>query len=171
MIQIYTGDGKGKTTAAIGQGIRAAGNDLEVYMVQFLKGGVTGELETVKKIPNFKIFRFEKPKDFVWNLKPEEIEELKKEIKEAYKFIIETIETKKCDVLIIDEIMGVLSNGFLTKEEACHILDINKENIEIIMTGRNVPEYLVERADLVTEMKMIKHYYEKGVPARKGIEF
>lgn len=171
MIQIYTGNGKGKTTASIGQGIRAAGNGFKVYMVQFLKGGPTGELEIVKNIPNFNIFRFESPKDFVWNLKPKEIEVLKGEIKEGYNFILKAIENNECDLLIIDEIMAVLSYGYLTKEEVLKILDSNKNNIEIVMTGRDVPEYLVERADLVTEMKMIKHYFEKGVPARKGIEF
>ena len=171
MLQIYTGDGKGKTTASIGQGIRAAGRGYRVCMVQFLKGGPTGELEIIKNIPNFNIFRFESPRDFVWNLKGDEIEELKLEIKEGYKFIIKTLENNECDLLIIDEIMGVLSYDFITKEEVIKLLESNKNNIEIVMTGRNVPDYLVERADLITEMKPIKHYFDKGVPARKGIEY
>ena len=84
MIQIYTGNGKGKTTASIGQGVRAAGRGFKVYMVQFLKGTPTGELESLKKIDNFKVFRFEEKRDFVWNLNEEEIEELKKEVINAY---------------------------------------------------------------------------------------
>ena len=82
LVQIYTGDGKGKTTAAIGQGIRSAGYGLNVVMVQFLKGGYTGELSTIDKIDNFNIFRFEKERDFVWNLSKAEIEELKKKLEQ-----------------------------------------------------------------------------------------
>ena len=170
MFSIYTGDGKGKTTAALGQGLRAVGSGLKVYMVQFLKGGKTGELNSVKNLENFTIFRFEKPRDFVWNLKEDEIEELKKDIKKGYNFILKALENKECDMLIIDEIMAVLSYKFLSIEEALEI--VNKmENTEIIMTGRNEPKELIKKADLVTEMKMIKHYFEKGIKARKGIEF
>ena len=170
MFAIYTGDGKGKTTAALGQGLRAVGSGLKVYMIQFLKGGKTGELKSIEKLENFKIFRFEKPRDFVWNLKEDEIEELKKEIKEGYDFILKVLENKECDMLIIDEIMAVLAYKFLSIEEALEI--INKMgNTEIIMTGRNAPKELIEKADLVTEMKMIKHYFDKGIKARKGIEF
>ena len=137
LIQVYTGDGKGKTTAAIGQGIRAYGNGLEVYMLQFLKGGKTGELSTIDELgENFKIFRFEKPKDFTWNLTKEELEDLKLEIKEGYNFILEVIKENKCDLLIIDEIMAVLSNKFLTLEEVLYILDNKPENMEIILTGK-----------------------------------
>ncbi len=172
LIQVYTGDGKGKTTAAIGQGIRAYGNGLKVYMLQFLKGGKTGELSTIDELgENFKIFRFEKPKDFTWNLTKEELEELKLEIKEGYNFILEVIKENKCDLLIIDEIMAVLSNKFLTLEEVLYILDNKPENMEIILTGRNVPNEIIEKSNLVTEMKCIKHYFEEGVPAREGIEF
>lgn len=171
MIQIYTGNGKGKTTASIGQGVRAAGRGLMVYMVQFLKGTPTGELESLKKIDNFKVFRFEEKRDFVWNLTAEEIEEVKKEVIDAYNFILKVVENKECDLLIMDEIMGVLQNGFLSVDDVIKIIDINKHDIEIVMTGRNVPEKLAYRADLITEMNMIKHYYEKGVPARIGIEY
>ena len=124
LVQIYTGNGKGKTTAAIGQGIRSYGNGLKVFMLQFLKGGETGELKTVMELgENFKIFRFEKPKDFTWNLNEKELEELKLEIRDGYNFI----------------------------------LDVIKE--------------IIEKANLVTEMKPIKHYFEEGIDARKGIEY
>lgn len=171
MIQIYTGNGKGETTASIGQGVRAAGRGFKVYMVQFLKGTPTGELESLKKIDNFKVFRFEEKRDFVWNLNEEEIEELKKEVINAYNFILEIVENKECDLLIMDEIMGVLKNGFLSVEDIIEIINRNKHDIEIIMTGRDVPKELADRADLITEMNMVKHYYEKGVPAREGIEY
>lgn len=171
-VQIYTGDGKGKTTAAIGQGIRAYGNGLKVIMIQFLKSGETGELQTVKELgENFEIFRFKKRRGFVWTLSEEEKEEVKKEVKASYDFVLSLLEDDRCDVLIIDEIMGVLKNKFLTVEDVINIIDRKKKHVEIIMTGRNVPKEIVEKADLVTEMKLVKHYYQKGIPARKGIEF
>lgn len=171
-IQVYTGDGKGKTTAAIGQGVRAAGNELRVYMVQFLKGSETGELKSIEKLdPYFKIFRFEKKRGFFWTLSDEEKAELKKEIEEAFEFCKKVLKNKECDVLILDEIMGVLYNKLLSVEEVVEFLKSKPEGMEIILTGRNVPKEIMEIADLVTEMKEIKHYFEKGVPARKGIEF
>lgn len=172
LVQVYTGEGKGKTTAAIGQGIRAYGNGLKVYMLQFLKGGKTGELATIDELgENFKIFRFEKPKDFTWNLTEEEKEELRLEIREGYNFALNAVKENKCDVLIIDEIMAVLSNKFLTVEEVLHIIDNKPKSMELILTGRNVPSEIIEKSNLVTEMKCIKHYFNEGVPAREGIEY
>jgi cob(I)alamin adenosyltransferase len=172
LVQVYTGEGKGKTTAAIGQGIRAYGNGLKVYMIQFLKGGKTGELATVGELgENFKIFRFEKPKDFTWNLNEEELKQLRLEIREGYNFILDVIKENKCDLLIIDEVMAVLSNKFLSVEEVLHIIDNKPKNMEIILTGRNVPNEIIEKSNLVTEMKCIKHYFNEGIPAREGIEY
>ena len=95
---------------------------------------------------------------------------VEKRSQKGYNFILKALENKECDMLIIDEIMAVLSYKFLSIEEALEI--VNKmENTEIIMTGRNAPKELIKKADLVTEMKMIKHYFEKGIKARKGIEF
>lgn len=171
-VQIYTGNGKGKTTAAIGQGIRAYGNGLKVIMVQFLKSGKTGELNTIDELgENFEIFRFEKKRGFVWTLTEEEKLEVKKEVKVAYDFILDVIENCKCDMLIIDEIMGVLKNEFLSVEDVLNFIRKKPKNMELIMTGRNVPEEIVDKANLVTDMKEIKHYYKEGVPARKGVEF
>lgn len=171
-IQIYTGNGKGKTTAAMGLATRASGNEYMVYIVQFLKTGVTGELESAKKMaPYFNIFRFEKPKGFFWTLTDEQKLELKKEIENAYKFCLDAIENKKCDILILDEVMGTLSNGLLTEEQIIYLMENKPCDMELIMTGRNVPDKIAEKANLITEMKEIKHYYKDGVPARKGIEF
>ena len=171
LVQIYTGDGKGKTTAAIGQGIRSAGYGLNVVMVQFLKGGYTGELSTIDKIDNFNIFRFEKERDFVWNLSKAEIEELKKEIRTGYEFIKKIVDEGSCDVLIIDETMGAHYNKFISTDEIIYLIKNKKESMEIVLTGRNVPMEVIDLADLVTEMKMIKHPFEKGIGAREGIEY
>lgn len=171
-IEIYTGDGKGKTTAALGLGMRAAGNKMTVYMVQFLKGGETGELTSIKKLePYFKVFRFEKKRDFFWNLNNEEKEELRSEIRKAYDFCMDVLKNQKCDILIMDEIMGVLGNKLLSEEDILKLMELKPKNVELVLTGRNVPLNIVNKADLVTEMKLVKHYFEKGVAARKGIEY
>jgi cob(I)alamin adenosyltransferase len=171
-VQVYTGNGKGKTTAAVGLGVRAAGEGLRVYMVQFLKSMHTGELESIKKLdPNFKIFRFEKKRGFFWTLNDEEKRELKEEIQTAFNFCLEALKEEKCDLLIMDEIMGSLSNGLVSKEQVLELIKYKPENVELVLTGRNVPDEIAEKADLVTEMREIKHYYSKGISPRKGIEF
>lgn len=171
-VQVYTGNGKGKTTAAVGQAVRAAGNNLKVYMLQFLKTDPTGELEIAKLIGDkFQIFRFESKKGFFWTLNDEEKAMLKKEIDTAYDFAAEVIKNNSCDVFILDEIMGVLSNGLLTVEKVIALIDNKPENMELILTGRNVPDLIKDKADLVTEMKEIKHYMNNGVYSREGIEY
>lgn len=171
-IQIYTGNGKGKTTAAVGLAVRAAGNNYKVAMVQFLKGGETGELESAKRLaPYFNIFRFEKKRGFFWTLSEEEKGELKEEIQEAYRFCRKLLDEKQYDILIMDEVMGAINNKLISEEQMLELMENKPKEMELIMTGRNVPEKIFEKADLVTEMKDLKHYFEKGVPARKGIEF
>lgn len=171
LIQVYTGDGKGKTTAALGQGLRACGRGLKVCMVQFLKSGDTGELHSVKKLqPLFEIFRFERERGFFWTLTAEEKQELKEDIDRGFGFIKSVVADNQCDVLIIDELLGVLSNRLLEITEVVELLNSKPGTMEIIITGRNVPGEIIEIADLVTEMKEIKHYFNKGVAAREGIE-
>lgn len=172
MIQIYTGNGKGKTTAAIGQGIRAFGNGLKVIMIQFLKSNDTGELKVLKNLgENFKLVRLESKRGFVWTLNEDEKSELKKEINQEYDFAKKILDNSECDVLILDEIMGVLKNEFLTVEQVLNLFKVKRDSVELILTGRNVPKEILEKADLVTEMKEVKHYFSKGVNARKGIEY
>lgn len=172
LIHIYTGEGKGKTTAAIGQGIRTCGRGNKVYIIQFLKGQNTGELSTLKKLePNFKVFRFEKIKDFVWNLNQNQLEELKAQINTAFLFIKDTLLNCDCDLLILDEIMGVLSNNFIDVNSIIQLLKNKPEKMEIILTGRNAPKELQDIAHYVCEIKSIKHPFECGIPAREGIEY
>ena len=172
MIQVYTGNGKGKTTAALGQGLRAVGNNNKVYMVQFLKSFNTSELETLKKLePNFKVFRFEKQRDFIWNLSNDEIEEVKIEIKGAFNFVEEVIHNRQCDMLILDEIMGVLKHQFINIHELIKVLMEKPDNMEIILTGRDAPTEIVEIANYVSSVDCVKHPFNEGVAARKGIEY
>ncbi|WP_300347238.1 cob(I)yrinic acid a,c-diamide adenosyltransferase [Clostridium sp.] len=170
-VQVYTGNGKGKTTAAMGLAFRAAGDGMEVKIVQFLKSWKTGELEAASKFPNLEIYRFEKVKGFTWELNEEELSQLKKEVRGAFDFVKKLIENRECDILILDEIMAAISTGFIECNEVLDLINSKPIDMELILTGRNVPDKILERADLVTEMKEIKHYYKKGVNAREGIEF
>lgn len=170
-VQVYTGNGKGKTTAAMGLAFRAAGDGMEVKIVQFLKSWKTGELEAASKFSNMEIYRFEKVKGFTWDLNEEELAQLKKEVRDAFTFVKKLVENRECDILILDEIMAAISAEFISDEEVLSLINSKPRDMELILTGRNVPNKILERADLVTEMKEIKHYYEKGVNAREGIEF
>ena len=171
-VQIYTGNGKGKTTAAIGLAVRAAGNEYNVFMVQFLKTSKTGEIEAAKKIaPFFNIFRFEKKRGFFWTLNSEEKSELKQEVQKAYEFCLEALHGEKCDILIMDEVMGALNNKLISEKQLLELIEVKPDNVELILTGRDAPISIIDKANLVTEMKDIKHYFNEGVPSREGIEF
>lgn len=171
-VQVYTGNGKGKTTAAVGLAVRAAGNEYNVFMVQFLKGSKTGEIESAKKMaPFFTIFRFEKKRGFFWTLNDEEKVELKEEVQKGYEFCMEALKEGKCDILIMDEVIGALKNQLISEGQLLELIDSKPSNIELILTGRDVPKAIIDKANLVTEMKDIKHYFNEGVPSREGIEF
>ncbi|WP_297519229.1 cob(I)yrinic acid a,c-diamide adenosyltransferase [uncultured Clostridium sp.] len=169
--QVYTGDGKGKTTAAMGLAFRAAGDDMKVIIIQFLKAWKTGELASIDKIDNIDLFRFQTTKKFTWDLNEEEMVKYKIETREAYFFAIECLKERKCDILILDEVMGAIHGEFITEDEVVELINLKPNNMELVLTGRNVPDKVAEKADLITEMKPIKHYMDKGVNARLGIEF
>jgi len=170
-VQIYTGDGKGKTTAALGQGLRAVGRGLKVVMIQFLKGMPTGEVFSVKRLgPDFTILRFEESTKFIWQMNEEEKKKTRDSIQRGITAAMSFMKNRECDLLILDEIMGTIHGGFVEVSQVIDLISMKPDNIELILTGRNVPEPIMEKADLVTEMKQIRHYYEKGVPARIGIE-
>ncbi len=168
-VQIYTGDGKGKTTAAIGQGIRAVGHKLKVIMVQFMKGKINyGELVAVKNLPLFTIEQYGLP-SFVNKDNPsgEDLQLAKK----GFNRVKEIILSKDYDMVILDEINVAIDYNLVSLKEVIELLKSKPESVELILTGRYAPQKLIEIADLVTEMKEIKHHYQKGIEARKGIEY
>ncbi|NLM58468.1 MAG: cob(I)yrinic acid a,c-diamide adenosyltransferase [Clostridium sp.] len=172
LIHVYTGDGKGKTTAAIGLGIRALGNGYKVYMVQFLKSQDTSELKILEKLnPGFKVFRFEKKRGFIWTLNDKEIAQLKEEVREAFSFVKTVLKRCECDVLILDEIMAAMGNGLIDVNDVVDVLKDKPAGVEIILTGRNAPAEIMELSDYVSEITCKKHPFEKGISARKGIEY
>jgi len=164
---VYTGNGKGKTTAALGLGVRALGNDLRVYIGQFMKGQKYGELNTLEKL-GVPVERFGTENCIIGPADVKEIDRLK--AREGYERVEEILTGGKFDLVILDEICVSTYFKLITPEEILHLMDIKPDNTELILTGRYAPEEVIEAADLVTEMKEIKHYYNSGVMARDGIE-
>lgn len=170
-VQIYTGEGKGKTTAALGLGLRGVGRGLRVKMYQFLKGTFSGELKSVQRLaPDFEIRRFAQADKFFWQLSKEEKEQLKEKTAREFKNLAQEVKRGAGDLIILDEIMGALHNELLSTAEICELIKEKPDHIELVLTGRYAPKEIVELADLVTEMKPIKHYLQQGVKAREGIE-
>lgn len=172
LVHIYTGEGKGKTTAAIGLGIRACGSGMKVMMVQFLKSGNTSELHSIARLqPDFCITRGYSAKKFTWNMDEEELAQAAKEAAEIFEGVKATVMSEKYDLVILDELLGVLSLKFLEEAQVVGLIKNKPEAVELVLTGRNAPEALIEAADYVSEIKALKHPYEKGIKARKGIEY
>ncbi|MEW6170303.1 MAG: cob(I)yrinic acid a,c-diamide adenosyltransferase [Candidatus Omnitrophota bacterium] len=166
MIQVYTGNGKGKTTAAFGLALRAAGAGLKVYIGQFLKGKCYSELNSIKKHKNIKIEQFGR-RCFVKS-KPQkkDIELAKRGFEKVKKNI-----AKECfNLIILDEINIAVHLGCLKLKGVISLLKNSPKTIELVLTGRYAHPQVLKLADLVSEIKEIKHYYKKGVKARKGIE-
>jgi len=172
LVQVYTGKGKGKTTAALGLGLRAVGQGFKVLMVQFIKGKWHyGELEALKKLfPEFKIVQM--GKGAVENKGIKKLDEDdRNQIRHAFDYAKMMIFSNKYDIVILDEINNCMAKGFLSIKEVIELIKRKPKNVELILTGRNAPKEIIEIADLVTEMVMVKHPYLKGIKARKGIEF
>lgn len=171
LIHIYTGGGKGKTTAAIGLGIRAYGRGFKVLMAQFMKGMMTGEIKTLQMLePGFVLKRGTEVKKFTWQMNAEELDELSKAEQKMFEDIISEVSDSECQMLILDEIINSVSCGLIPARKILEFLKNKPDELEVILTGRNAPQELLDFADYVTEMKEVKHPFNKGIPARKGIE-
>jgi cob(I)alamin adenosyltransferase len=170
LIQVYTGDGKGKTTCALGLALRAVGHGLRVYMVQFMKGRETGEAKVAadRLAPDMTLRYFGRPG--LVNLKAPAPEDLAL-IREAWDLARQVILAGEHGLVILDEINLALTFNLLPQEEVFQVLRDRPPWVEVVLTGRQAPPELVELADLVTEMRPLKHYYEAGVKARRGIEW
>ena len=166
MIQVYTGNGKGKTTAAFGLALRAAGAGLKVYIAQFTKGRICSEHRALKKIKNIKLEQF--GRDFFIRDKPQAIDmELARQALEKIKKIIAC---ENYRVIILDEINIALKFRLVRLKDVLDLIKHTPESIELVLTGRCAPAQLIKAADLVSEIKEVKHYYRRGFKARKGIE-
>lgn len=168
-IQIYTGNGKGKSTAAIGQAVRAAGFGLKTYIAQFMKEYPYNELNSLKLLHEWITIEQFAGDDFVIRKElPNKVEmdKARRGLENAKAKML----SGKYDIIILDEILVSIHFGLFNDEEVMTFMKMKPENVELILTGRYCPEKILEAADLVTEMKVIKHYYQEGVLARKGIE-
>ncbi len=168
-VQVYTGNGKGKTTAALGLAVRAAGHGFHIYMLQFMKGKINyGELETAKLLPNFEIKQVGRP-DFVSKENPDPIDI--KLAQEGFEYAKKIIFSQKYDIVILDEINVATDFNLISADDVVALIKERPKTVELVLTGRNCPRQVIKVADYVTEMLEIKHPFKEGVQARKGIEW
>ena len=166
-VQVYTGDGKGKTTAAIGLAIRAVGAGLKVFIGQFVKGMEYSELKSLEKFSSLlKVKQYGRAK-FVHN-KP--AEEDFAAARSGYEEIKNIIKSGQYDLVILDEANIAVYFKLLSVEDLLALIDEKPDSVELVFTGRNADQRLIDKSDLVTEMKEIKHYFYEGISAREGIE-
>ena len=178
-VQVYTGNGKGKTTCALGAGLRAAGHGLEVLVISFMKAKVAwrgdgddvnyGEFRSVESIPNFTIIPMGR-QSWVDKANPDPID-IKMAL-DGLRMAQEALKEHKCDVLILDEINVAVEWNLFSIEEQLELIQMKPQDVELIMTGRYARKEVIDAADVVTEMREVKHYFEtKKLPARKGFEY
>ena len=171
LIHIYTGQGKGKTTSAVGLAIRAIGHGLKVCYIYFHKDPQKwdyGEHRILEKL-EVAVFGFaEKHPHFYKNISNDEI---RRECLKGLEFVKKIYQENKYDILILDEIIISLRDGFLTEKEVMDILDSKPENLELILTGRGATDAIIKKVDLVSRIEKIKHPYDSGIQRRKGIEY
>ncbi|MFP4241456.1 MAG: cob(I)yrinic acid a,c-diamide adenosyltransferase [Chitinispirillaceae bacterium] len=168
MLHIYTGDGKGKTTAAVGLAVRAAGAGMKVFFAQLMKNTPTAEAEVFKLLEDRVTFRQFGTGEFVTG-KPSDEDIVSAQ--NGFKEVEKAVRMGMYAVVVVDELCTALHWGLLDPRKVFRLVENCPEKTELVFTGRNATPDLVEKADLVTEMREVKHYYEKGVEARRGIEF
>lgn len=169
MIQLYCGDGKGKTSAAMGQCLRAVGHGLRVGIVQFLKNGSSGEIAVLSRLENVRVFPFLKQVKFSFAMNEEE----KQEARVFYNTLFgeAAASAESLDVLLLDEVCAAVSAGLLDENVLFAFLREKPVGLEVLLTGRDPSEEIRKLADYISEVRMLRHPYEKGVPAREGIEW
>nr|MBN2278898.1 cob(I)yrinic acid a,c-diamide adenosyltransferase [candidate division Zixibacteria bacterium] len=172
LLIVYTGDGKGKTTAALGMTVRAVGYDWKVCIIQFVKGSWKyGELEGIKRlIPNVELHVMgEGFVGIIDDKKP--IEEHRKAARAAFELALEKIRSNQYQLIIIDELNVAITLGLISLDELKELVGARPEKLHLVITGRGATEWLVDQADLVTEMKEIKHPFKKGILAQRGVDW
>ncbi|MCD6137266.1 MAG: cob(I)yrinic acid a,c-diamide adenosyltransferase [Deltaproteobacteria bacterium] len=170
LIQVYTGEGKGKTTAALGLAMRALGRGLKVIIIQFMKGQKeTGELNMARRLSPHLVIKPMGRDGFVdrTNPDPHDIALARTALDEARRVLSQ----KVCDILVLDEINVAVSFGLIDEHAVLELMDGKPADVELVLTGRYAPDSIIQKADLVTTMECTKHYFDQGEAARVGIEF
>lgn len=167
LIQVYTGDGKGKTTAALGLALRAVGQGMKVIIIQFIKGDLTcGEHLFAARYYPLEIVQLSTKSSF-----DQTFEELRSTAEQTLVFAEKIILDGGYDIVILDEILVAVNKGLISTEQVLNLMGKKPETMELILTGRGAPKEIIQKADLVTEMVAVKHPFTKGIKARKGIEY
>ena len=169
LIHIYCGDGKGKTTAAMGLALRFAGAGRRVLVLQFFKDGNSSEVKALRNFDTVDVVEQTRHFGFSWTLSEEEL----REAKAYYSGLLEDTVARsgKYDLLVLDEAMSACTTGMIQEERLLELLHEKPDALEVVMTGRNPSQALMDRADYVTEMRKVKHPFDRGIPARMGVEF
>lgn len=173
LLQVYTGKGKGKTTAAIGSALRASGHGMRVLICQFLKGGgePSGEIKVIELYhPSIQLRRFEQVAP-IFAKGEVDIQALKRDIADAIHYIKRVMDKEPVDLLVLDELNVVLANGWYPIQDFIELLQKRPPSMDVVLTGRGAPQEVCALADLVTEMVEVKHPYQQGIDSRKGIEY
>lgn len=171
LIHIYCGDGKGKTTAAVGLAVRAAGAGKKVLFAEFMKDGSACEIQILKQLPGVEVTYLEQNFGFVFAMTEVEKENAKAAYTKLWNQVTEMVSNGSYDMLVVDEFMSAYEYDFIPKESALDFLKNRKGMLEVVLTGRHPEKEIQEIADYITEAKKIKHPMEQGIPARKGIEY
>lgn len=171
LVHIYCGDGKGKTSAAVGLSVRAAGRGMKVLVVRFLKTENSGEVEVLRSIPGITVTPCDRTFGFVFRMTEEQKKEASVYYQNRFDRAIQEVVKDQYDLLILDEILASCNYGMVNEQSVIQFLQNRPENLEVVLTGRDPSPKLLELADYVSEICMRKHPYEKGIQARKGIEF
>lgn len=169
LLIVNTGNGKGKTTAALGLAMRALGHELKVCIIQFIKGSWKyGELLSAKRFEDLLDFHV-MGKGFTW--KSQNLEVDKKIAQEAWGFAKQVLDSEEYQMVVLDELTYLIKFGFIPEAEVVDVLAKRRDDLHVVVTGRDAPQKLIDAADLVTEMIEMKHPFKKGIKAQKGIEF
>lgn len=171
LLHIYCGDGKGKTTAATGLAIRAAGCGRKVLFSRFLKNENSGELKVLDQIPEIEVIHLKKSFGFFQTLNEEEKEEVRLIYGELWREVVDRIGRGGYDMLVMDEFAAAYRYGLIDPDEAKEFLTNRPENLEVVLTGRDPAPEMIEIADYVSEIQKVKHPFDRGIRARRGIEF
>lgn len=171
LIHIYCGDGKGKTTAAIGLAVRAAGSGKKVLIARFLKNEQSGELNSLEKIPEIEVLHLRKSFGFYKTLSEKERQECTAMYRELWESVKTRCRTQKFDLVVLDEIMAACRYDMVDLKMLLDFLREKPGGTEVVLTGRNPSEELIELADYVSEIRKVKHPFERGIMAREGIEY
>ena len=169
MIQIYCGDGKGKTTAALGLALRAAGAGKQVVFTQFFKDGSSSEIEPLAALPGVRVFHADTVRGFYRNMTPTQREQAGKDYTALFRQVTQA--AQEADLLILDEIVSACNRGVVPEKLVTDFLQEKPARLEVVLTGRNPSAALLELADYITEMRKLRHPFDRGIGARKGIEF